>query len=80
MTVVEQGTERIEIMATPDTPALPRRPAASMNEDAAADMAADRLPIRLDAGRWRAFGKALSRPVADKPRLRRLLTEKSVLE
>ncbi len=48
--------------------------------DAAEDALADRRTFRLDERRWRAFQDVLDRPVADKPRLARLLAEKSVLE
>ena len=41
---------------------------------------ADRRTFRLDERRWRAFQDVLDRPVADKPRLARLLAEKSALE
>lgn len=44
------------------------------------DRQSDRLSIRLDTERWIAFNNVLDRPVTDNPRLRRLLTEKSVLE
>ena len=36
--------------------------------------------FRLDDRQWQAFQAILDRPVADKPRLTRLLAEKSVLE
>lgn len=91
MAVVELPPERIEVMATPSAAALLRRAADSMGRgvaeflldaavEAATDVAGDRPPIRLDAERWLAFKNALDRPVADKPRLTRLLTGKSVLE
>ena len=80
MAVAEPRPERMEVMATPSTTVSPRRSAASKNNDDDAGMAADRLSIHLDAERWVAFNNTLDRPVADKPRLRRLLTEKSVLE
>ena len=41
---------------------------------------ADRRVFRLDDKQWRAFQDILDRPVVDKPRLARLLAEKSVLE
>ena len=44
------------------------------------DTLADRRIFRLDDKQWRAFQDILDRPVADKPRLARLLAEKSVLE
>ena len=48
--------------------------------DAAGDALADRRIFRLDDERWRAFRNVLDRPVADKPRLARLLAGKSALE
>ena len=47
--------------------------------DAAGDDSTDRR-IRLNDEQWRAFQEILDRPVADKPRLARLIAEKSVLE
>lgn len=41
---------------------------------------ADRNRFVLDDEAWRDFMAALDRPVTDKPRLKRLLTEPSVLE
>jgi len=38
---------------------------------------ADRTRFVIDAKRWRAFQKALDRPARVKPRLQRLLREKS---
>lgn len=40
----------------------------------------DRRPLRLDEAQWQAFQKALDRPVVKKPRLARLLSEKSVID
>jgi uncharacterized protein (DUF1778 family) len=48
--------------------------------NAAEEALVDRHLFRLDEGTWRAFQEALDRPVAQKPRLARLLGEKSVLE
>ena len=48
--------------------------------DAAEDTLADQRVFRLDDKQWRAFQDILDRPVTDKPRLARLLAEKSVLE
>ena len=50
------------------------------DDDAVEDTLADRRIFRLDDKQWRAFQDILDRPVADKPRLARLLAEKSVLE
>ena len=46
----------------------------------AKDSLADRRKFRLDDQQWKAFQEILNRPVAKKPRLTRLLSEKSVLE
>ena len=48
--------------------------------DAAEGALIDRRIFPLDEARWQAFQDVLDRPVADKPRLARLLAEKSVLE
>jgi len=46
----------------------------------AARALADQRRFSLNAGQWEAFVAALDRPVAPKPRLRRLFREPSVLE
>ena len=46
----------------------------------AEDVLADRREFTVPADRWAAFVAMLDRPPTDKPRLRRLLTETSVLE
>jgi uncharacterized protein (DUF1778 family) len=46
----------------------------------AEDVLADRREFRLPAERWNALIDLLDRPPAEKPRLRRLLTEPSTLE
>ena len=48
--------------------------------NAADETLADRRLFKLDNEQWHAFQEVLSRPVARKPRLARLLAEKSVLE
>ena len=91
MAVAENKSERIEVRTTPNMKALLQQAAASSRKtvteflldagiDAAEDALADRRMFRLDERRWRAFQDVLDRPVADKPRLARLLAEKSVLE
>jgi uncharacterized protein (DUF1778 family) len=40
----------------------------------------DRRRFELDDSQWEAFQKILDRPVQDKPRLRKLLTEPGVLD
>jgi uncharacterized protein (DUF1778 family) len=46
----------------------------------AEDVLADRREFRLDPDAWEAFVTMLDRPPVEKRRLRRLLTEPSVLE
>ena len=48
--------------------------------DAVSAKLADRRLFRLDDERWQAFQDVLDRPVADKPRLARMLAGKSALE
>ena len=74
MVIAENESERIEVRTTPNAKASVRQAAAS------GDTLADRRLFRLDDERWRAFQDVLDRPVADKPRLARLLAGKSALE
>jgi uncharacterized protein (DUF1778 family) len=46
---------------------------------AATQTLADRRSFLLDDAQWRAFQKALDRPVQRKPRLKKLLSEPGVL-
>jgi len=46
----------------------------------AEDVLADRREFLLPPDRWNAFVELLDRPVAEKPRLRRLLSEPSILD
>ena len=82
---------RIAVRATPDKKAWLQRAAnvsqksvsdflleAGMN--AADEALIDQRSFKLDGEQWQAFQEVLSRPVARKPRLARLLAEKSVLE
>ena len=91
MAVAETRSARIEVRTTPDAKALLQRAAAASRKNvtefllkagiaAAEDALADRRVFRLDARRWRAFQEVLDRPVADNPRLARLLAGKSALE
>ena len=91
MAIAENKSERIEVRTTPNIKALLQRAAAASHKnvteflleaggDAAEDILVDRRMFRLDERRWRAFQDILDRPVADKPRLARLLAGKSVLE
>lgn len=91
MSSPEAKSERIEVRATPAMKALLQSAAASSHKNvteflleaglAAAEMTmADRRVFRLDDERWAAFQEALDRPVTAKPRLKKLLDRKSVLE
>ena len=91
MAIAENKSERIEVRTTPNTKALLQRAAALSRKDvtdflleaginAAEDALGDRRMFHLDERRWRIFQDILDRPVVDKPRLARLLAEKSVLE
>ena len=91
MAIGESKTERIEVRTTPSVKALLQRVAAASHKNvtdflldaginAAEDALADRRVFRLDEARWRAFQDVLDRPVSGKPRLARLLADKSVLE
>ena len=91
MAIAENKSERIEVRTTPNMKALLQRAAASSHKNvteflleaginAAEDALVDRRIFRLDDHQWQAFQAILDRPVADKPRLTRLLAEKSVLE
>lgn len=91
MATAENKSELIEVRTTPNIKALLRQAAVSSRKtvaefmlesgiDAAENVLADRRMFRLDEQQWRAFQDILDRPVTDKPRLARLLAEKSVLE
>ncbi len=91
MAIVENNSERIKVQTTPSTKALLEKAAVSSGKtvteflieagiDAAENALADQRVFRLDEQRWQAFQDILDRPVADKPRLARLLAEKSALE
>ena len=91
MTIAETRSERIEIWMTPDQKALLRRAAVLSQKnvaeflleagiDAAEDALADQRMFQLDDRQWRVFEDILDRPVIAKPRLARLLAEKSALE
>lgn len=91
MAISENKSERIEVWTTPNIKALLHQAAVSSRKtvtefmleagiDAAENVLADRRMFRLDEQRWRAFQDILDRPVTDKPRLARLLAEKSALE
>lgn len=84
-------TERIDIRTTTAAKDILQRAAAVAQKNvseflldagmvAAADTLADRRVFKLDDAQWRAFQEALDRPVQYKPRLAKLLSERSVLE
>jgi uncharacterized protein (DUF1778 family) len=91
MAVAEAKSERIEVRTTPSMKALLQRAATSSHKNvtdflleagitAAEETLVDRRMFRLDEAQWQAFQDVLDRPVVAKPRLARLLAEKSVLE
>lgn len=91
MTIAEAKSERIEVRTTPSTKALLQRAATSSHKNvteflleagvnAAKEALVDRRMFSLDDVQWQSFQDALDRPVVTRPRLARLLAEKSVLE
>ena len=91
MPATEAKSERIEVRTTPTIKALLQRAAAFSHKNvteflleagtnAAEEALVDRRLFRLDDARWQAFQDVLDRPVRSKPRLAKLLAEKSVLE
>lgn len=96
MAVTENKVERVGVRTRLDVKALLRQAVASLRKsatklllkvgirkagtDAAEDSLADRRIFRLDEKEWQAFQDILNGPVADNPRLDRLLAKKSVLE
>ena len=91
MSIAESKSERIEVRITPSMKALLQRAAALSHKSvteflletgisAAEDALVMRQTFRLDDEQWRAFQEVLDRSVSPKPRLARLLAEKSVLE
>lgn len=88
---IDTKSERIEVRASRSQKALLQRAAGASHKNvteflleaglnAAEEALVDRRLFRLDEAQWRAFQKALDRPVVKKPRLARLLSEKSALE
>ena len=86
-----QKSERIEVRTTPNMKALLQRAATFSHKNvteflleaginAAEEALIDRRMFRLDDAQWQAFQDVLDRPVQSKPRLAKLLAEKSVLE
>ena len=91
MAIAEAKSERIEVRTTPSTKALLQRAATSSHKNvteflldagvnAAKEALVDRRMFSLDDVQWQTFQDALDRPVITRPRLARLLAEKSVLE
>ena len=91
MAIGEAKSERIEVRTTPSLKALLQRAATSSHKNvteflleagirAAEEALVDRRMFHLDDAQWQAFQDVLDRPVAAKPRLARLLADKSVLE
>lgn len=83
--------ERLELRASPSQTLVIRQAAAAAAKtvtafvlDAATVEAqralADRRLFRLDPSRWERFVSALDRPVKEKPRLRKLMRQSSVLD
>ncbi|MCX7864851.1 MAG: DUF1778 domain-containing protein [Novosphingobium sp.] len=91
MPAAEARSERIEVRTTPSMKALLQQAARFSRKNvteflleagiqAAEEALVDRRLFRLDDAQWQAFQDILDRPVQSKPRLARLLAEKSVLE
>ena len=91
MSIAEAKSERIEVRTTPRMKALLQRAATASHKSvteflleagmsAAEDALINRRLFRLDDEQWQTFQDALDRPVTEKPRLARLLAEKSMLE
>lgn len=91
MVIVENKSERIEVQTTRIIKALLEQAAVSSGKtvtesileagiDTAESALACRRVFRFDEQQWQAFQDILDRPVTDKPRLARLIAEKSVLE
>ena len=91
MAVAEARSERIEVRTTRNVKALLQRAASASHKNvteflldaglrAAEDTLANRRLFRLDDEQWQAFQDLLDRPATEKPRLARLMAEKSVLE
>jgi uncharacterized protein (DUF1778 family) len=84
-------TERIDVRVSPTAKNTLQMAATQVNKTvsqflldaaltAAAETLEDRRSFRLDKRRWDAFLKILDRPPRAKPRLAKLLSERSVLE
>ncbi|MDO4683339.1 MAG: DUF1778 domain-containing protein [Lautropia sp.] len=84
-------TERIDVRASAPIKQLLQEAARACHKNvseflldagltAAAQTLANRQHFILDDARWEAFQAALDRPVADRPRLKKLLNEPGVLD
>jgi uncharacterized protein (DUF1778 family) len=84
-------TERLNVRVTADQARLIRRAAESTSANVssflvesaclrAEEALASQQHLVYSAAQWEAFTAALDRPVQDKPRLRGLLSERSILE
>lgn len=83
--------DRIELRASPRQTAIIRQAAEASGKTISSFMLeaayleaqralADRRLFRLDEARWARFIRALDRPAAAKPRLRKLMQRRSALE
>nr|VFJ44152.1 MAG: Uncharacterized conserved protein, DUF1778 family [Candidatus Kentron sp. DK]VFJ54791.1 MAG: Uncharacterized conserved protein, DUF1778 family [Candidatus Kentron sp. DK] len=91
MSLVAAKSERIDIRTDPVVKDLLQRAAVAAHKsvsefllhaglDAAREALSGRQIFSLDEDGWDAFQAALERPVSDKPRLRRLLSEPGILD
>nr|VFJ61508.1 MAG: Uncharacterized conserved protein, DUF1778 family [Candidatus Kentron sp. FW]VFJ68462.1 MAG: Uncharacterized conserved protein, DUF1778 family [Candidatus Kentron sp. FW]VFJ68888.1 MAG: Uncharacterized conserved protein, DUF1778 family [Candidatus Kentron sp. FW] len=91
MSLVAIKSERIDIRTDPVVKDFLQRAAVAAHKsvsefllhaglDAARATLSGRQIFSLDENAWNAFQEALDRPVADKPRLRRLLSEPGVFD
>lgn len=87
----DRKEDRLEIRASSRESALIRRAAEAAAKTVSAFVLeaafveaqrtlADRRLFLLDAGRWERFVKALDRPAREKPRLRKLMGRRTVLD
>ena len=91
MATAESKTERIDIRTNPSVKEILQKAALAAHKnvseflldaglEAAEITLSGRQIFRLDEAQWQAFQEALDRPVQDKPRLSKLLSEPSILE
>lgn len=84
-------TERIDVRASSPVKQLLQEAARASHKNvseflldagvtAATQTLADRRQFVLDEARWQAFQEALDRPVQNKPRLKKLLSEPGLLD